>query len=230
MMNIRRGDQRGHFNHGWLDTYHTFSFGDYRDPQHMGFRTLRVINEDRIEPGMGFGTHPHRDMEIITVVLSGRLEHRDSMGNGEVIGPGEVQAMTAGTGITHSEFNPSATEPVHLMQIWIRPEQSKLSPGYAQKLFVQNDQPATLLVSPDGEAGSLRIHQQARVYRVRLASGERIEIDLKAGGHGWLQVTSGEIQINGETLYAGDGAALSEESRLTLESNDGGEALAFDLN
>jgi redox-sensitive bicupin YhaK (pirin superfamily) len=231
MMQIRRGQDRGHFDHGWLNTYHTFSFADYSDPAQMGFRALRVINEDRVAPGMGFGMHGHRDMEIVTVVLSGALEHRDSLGNGEVLRPGEVQHMTAGTGIRHSEFNPSPTEPVHLYQIWLLPNRERLTPSYEQKAFTEAEKQDRwrLVASPDGGDGSLTIHQDARLYLASLTEAQELRHELSRGRHAWLQVLRGEVVVNGTTLTAGDGAALSDEAALSVRAASAAEVLLFDL-
>lgn len=231
MMQIRRGHERGHFDHGWLNTYHTFSFADYYDSAQMGFRTLRVINEDRVAPGMGFGMHGHRDMEIVTVVLSGALEHRDSLGNGEVLRPGEVQHMTAGTGIRHSEFNPSPTEPVHLYQIWLLPDRERRTPGYEQKAFaeVEKQNRWRLVASPDGHDGSLTIHQDARLYLASLTAGQGLRHEIARARHAWLQVLRGDVVVNGTTLAAGDGAALSNEAGLSVQAAGAAEVLLFDL-
>jgi len=229
MINIRRGSERGHFDHGWLDTYHTFSFADYYDPGFMGFRTLRVINEDRVAGGTGFGTHGHRDMEIITWVLEGQLAHRDSMGNGSVIVPGDVQRMTAGTGVTHSERNASKDEPVHLYQIWIMPERNGIRPGYEEKKFTDDDRRGRLrlVASPDGREGSVSIHQDVTLYNA-IVEGSELRHEFAPNRYGWLQVARGSVEAGGQTLQAGDGAAISGESALTLRGN--GEVLLFDLN
>jgi len=231
MMRIRRHDERGHFDHGWLDTYHTFSFADYFDPAQMGFRSLRVINEDRVAPGQGFGTHGHRDMEIITVVLSGALEHRDSLGNGEVLRPGEVQHMTAGTGIRHSEFNPSATEPVHLYQIWLLPERERLTPSYSQKAFDEAEKTNRwrLVASPDGRDGSLTIHQDARLYLASLTAAQELRHEIGKGRHAWLQVLRGDVTANGTKLTAGDAVAVSDEAEIAVRAPEAAEVLLFDL-
>ncbi|WP_243337249.1 pirin family protein [Anaeromyxobacter soli] len=231
MITIRRSEDRGHFDHGWLDTRHTFSFADYHDPHHMGFRTLRVINEDRVAPGQGFGTHGHRDMEILSYVLSGRLAHRDSMGTGSTIGPGEVQRMTAGTGVLHSEFNGSDSEPVRFLQIWILPERRGLLPGYEQKQFPEEERRGRLrlVASHDGAHGSVTIHQDARVYAALLEAGERAVLPLQAGRHAWVQVARGTLRLRDETLAAGDGAALSDEREVRLEGVEAAEVLVFDL-
>src|SRR5579859_7495055 len=197
-----KAKDRGHFDHGWLDTYHTFSFGDYDDPAHMGFRSLRVINEDRVNPGKGFGMHGHRDMEIITYVLEGSLEHKDSLGNGSIIRPGDLQHMTAGTGVLHSEFNPSADEAVHLYQIWLFPERRGLTPGYEQKPVPTGVAHGgfRIVASPDGRDGSLTIHQDARIALAKLATGERLRQELSAGRHAWVQVLRGSVDVNASTL------------------------------
>lgn len=231
MMRIRRSGDRGHFDHGWLDTFHTFSFADYHDPVHVRFRALRVMNEDRVAPGSGFGTHPHRDMEIVTLVLSGALEHQDSMGNGSVIRPGELQRMTAGTGVTHSEANPSKSEPVHLYQIWLYPERKGLDPGYEQKVFPEAGRSGQwqLVASRDGRAGSLTVHQDADLYRAALAPGETLEHPTRPGRGLWLQVLSGAVTANGELLAAGDGLAVEDEATLTVRADADAEVLLFDL-
>lgn len=231
MIQIRKSGERGHFNHGWLDTFHTFSFSDYHDPRHMGFRTLRVMNEDRVAPGQGFGMHGHRDMEILTCVLSGALEHKDSLGNGEVLRPGEFQRMSAGSGIRHSEFNPSSTEPVHLYQIWILPESRGLTPSYEQKRF--DDLPGSgawrLVASADAREGSLRISQDARVFRAVLPAGGSSSYEIRPDRHAWLQVMGGRVTLGGHTLTAGDGAALSDEQKLELAAVETADLLLFDL-
>ena len=227
MIALRPAEERGHTRLSWLDSRHSFSFDRYYDPRHMGFRVLRVINEDRVDPGQGFGTHPHRDMEILTFVLEGALEHKDSLGSGSVIRPGDVQRMTAGTGITHSEFNPSGTEPVHFLQVWILPDQPGLAPSYEQRSF-----PAAglrLVGSRDGREGSVRIHQDVLVHLARLSPGEDVVHALAPGRHAWIQMARGAAQVNGARLAAGDGAALSEERSVTLRGVDGAEALLFDL-
>jgi quercetin 2,3-dioxygenase len=231
MIMLRRSADRGHFDHGWLDTYHTFSFGDYLDPRQMGFRTLRVINEDRVKPGAGFGMHGHRDMEIITLVLAGQLEHKDSLGTGSIIRPGELQRMTAGTGIMHSEFNPSPTEPVHLLQIWVMPRKRGLKPEYEQRPFPPAGRAGRwqLVASEDGRDGSLTIHQNARMALASLAEGQTLDYEFAPGRYGWLQVIYGEINADDETLAAGDGAGLIEESKLHLTARQASDVLLFDL-
>jgi hypothetical protein len=231
MILIRKADERGHADHGWLNSWHTFSFADYYDPDYMGFRALRVINDDRVQPGMGFSTHPHRDMEIISYVVEGMLEHRDSMGNGSVIRPGEVQRMSAGTGIDHSEFNPSKSKPVHFLQIWILPAQKGLSPGYEQKLFPDKEKRRTLrlIASSDGRDGSVTIHQDASIYAALLESGEEIVHAMPSERHVWVQVVRGKIHVNGYTLEQGDGAAVTEEDRMEIAGIENAELLLFDL-
>ena len=231
MIRVRRAAERGHFDHGWLDTHHTFSFSRYYDPQHMGFRALRVINEDWIAPGRGFGTHGHRDMEIVTYVLEGGLAHRDSVGSGGVLGPGELQRMTAGTGITHSEFNSSETEPVHLYQIWLLPEREGLKPSYEQKAFPDHERRNRLRVvaSPDGDDGSLTIRQDARLLLGSFDAGVEVTHGLDRDRHAWLQVLRGEIALNGNVLANGDGAALSDESGMQIRAEGPSEVLLFEL-
>ena len=231
MVRIRKANERGHADHGWLNTYHTFSFAGYHDPKQMGFRSLRVINEDRVQPGMGFPTHPHRDMEIISFVLEGALEHRDSMGNGSIIRPGEVQRMSAGTGITHSEFNHSKSDLVHFLQIWILPGQEGLSPGYEQKFFPDEEKRKTLrlIASPDGRDGSVTIHQDANLYAALLEAGEEIVHTVPEGRQVWLQVALGTVSVNGHILEQGDGAAVSEEHQVVVAGQEKAELLLFDL-
>jgi len=231
MLQIRRAADRGHADHGWLDTYHTFSFSDYYDPAHMGFRALRVINEDRVQPGMGFGTHGHKDMEIVTYVLEGALEHKDSMGNGSALRPGEFQRMSAGTGVRHSEFNPSATEPVHLYQIWLLPGRNGIQPSYEQELFGEDSKRARfqLVASPDGGDESLRIHQDARVYLSKLDAGQKVTHELSSGRHAWLQVLRGNVTVNGRALKTSDGVAVSDEPLLTVVAEDPAEVMLFEL-
>jgi redox-sensitive bicupin YhaK (pirin superfamily) len=231
MITIRKAKERGHADHGWLDTFHTFSFADYWDPRHMGWGPLRVINEDRVAPGAGFPTHAHRDMEIITYVLEGALEHRDSLGTGSVIAPGEVQRMSAGTGVRHSEHNASESAPVHLLQIWIEPAQAGIAPGYEQKTFPEAERRGRLrpIAAPDGRDGAVTIHQDATVYATTLARGERVEHAAAPGRLGWLQVARGALLVNGERLDQGDGAAIEGERTLLLEALEPAEALLFDL-
>jgi hypothetical protein len=231
MMQVRKAGERGHFDHGWLDTRHTFSFADYYDPDFMGFRALRVINEDRVQPGMGFGTHPHRDMEIITYVLEGALEHKDSLGNGSVIRPGDVQRMTAGTGVTHSEYNPSAAERVHFLQIWILPERGGLPPSYEQKrIDLDASGPELALVAaPGGAGGGVTVHQDVRLYAGRIQPGQPVRHAIAPGRYAWLQVAGGRVSANGLPMESGDGAALSGEPELTLTAETLAEVLVFDL-
>jgi quercetin 2,3-dioxygenase len=232
MITIRKSTDRGHFDHGWLDTYHTFSFGEYHDPEHMAFRSLRVINEDVVAPARGFGAHPHKDMEIITYVLEGALAHKDSTGGEETLRPGEVQRMTAGTGIMHSEFNPSREEPVHVLQIWLFPDRKGHEPGYEQKAFPAESRRGrlALLASPGGDEGSVRIHQDARLYSAVLDRGGAARHDLGEGRHAWVQVARGSGTVNGREVVAGDGAALSGERSVDLRASaDGTDFLVFDL-
>jgi quercetin 2,3-dioxygenase len=231
MITIRKASDRGHANHGWLDTYHTFSFGSYRDSAHVHFRALRVMNEDFVAPGQGFGTHPHEDMEIVTYVLAGALEHKDSMGNGEVLRPGEFQRMSAGTGITHSEFNPSQTEPVHLYQIWLFPERKGLAPSYEQKRFAEDERhnQLRLVASPDAAQHSLLIHQDARIFLSSLDEGKQVTSPLANARHAWLQVLRGSVTLNGQQLDTSDGAAVSDEALLVIQANSRAEIMLFDL-
>jgi redox-sensitive bicupin YhaK (pirin superfamily) len=232
MIIVRPGAERGHFDHGWLDTYHTFSFASYHDPRHMGFRSLRVINEDRVKPGDGFGTHAHRDMEILTWVLEGALEHKDNMGNGSVIRPGDIQRMSAGTGVTHSEFNPSREEPVHLLQIWLLPRQRGLTPGYEEKRFAPETRRGDfrLIAARDGREGAVTIHQDADLWTALLEPAESVRHAFEAGRHAWLHVAAGTVTANGVKLGAGDGAALSDEQAIEVTASDRAEILLFDLN
>jgi len=230
-MKIRRSNERGHAAHGWLDTYHTFSFADYHDPAWMGFRSLRVINDDLVMPGMGFGTHPHRDMEIITYMLSGSLQHKDSMGNGRVIRAGELQYMAAGTGVQHSEFNPAPDEASHLLQIWIQPDRRGAAPRYAERSAA--DAPTgrlTLLTSKDGRDNSIAINQDADLWLARLEPGQQAGHRLAASRHAWVHVAEGEIDLNGTVLEAGDAAAISEKTDLKLSGRKSSQILLFDLN
>lgn len=231
MITIRKSEDRGHLNHGWLDTYHTFSFDQYFDPAHSHWRALRVINEDRVAGGKGFPTHSHRDMEILTYILSGALEHRDSMGNGSVIRPGDVQRMTAGTGVAHSEFNPAPDEAVHLLQIWIIPSAKKLPPGYEQKFFSDEERKGRLrlIASSDGSEGSVQIHQDARVYAAIIDAGKTVSHELNPERYGWLQIARGSVSVNDLDLNQGDGAAISQESKLKITARDQAEVLLFDL-
>jgi len=230
-LNIRRANERGHADHGWLSSHHTFSFADYYDPAHMGFRSLRVINDDRVAPGQGFGTHPHRDMEIFSCVLEGALQHKDSMGNGSVLKPGQIQLMSAGRGVTHSEFNPSSTEPLHFLQIWIQPRERGLAPSYTEwhSTSKQSAAPKVLVISPDGRDGSAAIHQDAEIYRIRLQPGQRVTHELKPGRGAWLQIAEGALSLNGVALATGDGASTGKAGPLTLAATKPTEALLFDL-
>jgi hypothetical protein len=231
MITLRKADERGHASFDWLNTWYTFSFADYHDDRHMGFRALRVINDDTIAGGGGFGTHPHRDMEIITCVLSGALEHKDSMGNGRIIRPGEIQYMAAGTGVAHSEFNPSPTEPVHLLQIWILPDRKGVKPTYAEKSFAQAAPGKLYLAaSKSGRDGSIPINQDVDVFVGKLGAGDKISHTLKPGRHAWLQMAEGEMELNGLPLKAGDGAAVSDENKLILETTRPAQVILFDLN
>ena len=231
-LKIRRADERGHADHGWLQSRHTFSFADYYDPAFLGFRSLRVINDDRVAPGMGFGTHPHRDMEIFSYVLEGTLEHKDSMGNGRILRPGQIQLMSAGRGITHSEFNPSSNEPLHFLQIWIQPSERGLTPSYTEWVpkAEQADAPKVLVISPDGREGSATIHQDADVFRIRLTPGQGMTHELKPGRGAWLHVAEGALTLNGVPLSTGDGASTEEPGPLRLVAVRPTEALLFDLN
>lgn len=231
MITIRKADERGHFDHGWLDTYHTFSFDRYHDRSHMSFGSLRVINEDRVAPGHGFPTHSHRDMEIITYVLEGGLAHKDSMGNGSIIKPGDVQRMTAGTGVAHSEANPSPDEPVHLLQIWILPHTHGLEPGYEQKMFSDELKQGRLclIASEDGREGSVTIHQEADIYSTKLDAGEAVTHNLGEKRKVWLQVARGSVALNGIELKQGDGAAISDETTLEISGREPSEVLLFDM-
>jgi redox-sensitive bicupin YhaK (pirin superfamily) len=231
MITIRRAEERGHADHGWLNTYHTFSFADYHDPSHMGFRGLRVLNEDRVAPGRGFGTHGHRDMEIVSYVLEGALQHRDSMGTGSVIRPGDVQRMSAGTGVMHSEFNGSTSELVHFLQIWLLPSRRNMQPGYEQKAFPREEKLGRLrlVASPDGREGSVTIHTDALVYVSVLDPGMSVELALREGRHAWIHVARGQAQVGGHELSAGDGAAVTGESRVVIAGTEACEVLCFDL-
>lgn len=235
MIKLRPSGERGHANHGWLDTNHSFSFANYHDPQHMGFRSLRVINEDRVQAGGGFGAHPHRDMEIISYVLEGELEHRDSLGNGSVIRPGDVQRMSAGTGIVHSEYNPSQSEPMHFFQIWIEPSQTGVEPSYEQKkIDPELSQGRLLLIAApaeiaDGSESAVVIHQDARLYVAKLAQGDELSHSLEAGRHGWVQLAKGSITLNGTPLGESDGAAICDETELVIKAEGDTELLLFDL-
>lgn len=231
MLTLRPSSARGHFDHGWLDTFHSFSFARYYDPKFMGFRSLRVINEDIVAPGRGFGSHPHDNMEIITYILSGTLAHKDSTGAAHQIVPGDVQHMSAGSGIMHSEFNPSPTEPVHLMQIWIEPATENIKPAYDQKHFSEESRrnQLRLVASPDGADGSIPINADARLFATLLDSGKSATLSLAKGRHAWIQLLRGELTANNQKLAAGDGLAISDESKVTLTATKNAEALIFDL-
>ncbi len=231
MIQIRKSNERGGGDHRWLKTHHSFSFNDYWDPKWMGFRSLRVINEDWVAPNTGFPTHPHRDMEIITYILEGKLEHKDSLGTGSVILPGDGQRMTAGSGIRHSEFNPSTADAVHLLQIWIVPEKAGLQPSYEQKSFPEEEKRGKLRViaSRDAQDGSVKINQDARLYVSLLKPDEDVEHQFGPGRHGWLQVARGTVELNGKKLAQGDGAAISDEKKLSIKGIDNAEVLLFDL-
>ena len=231
MINLRPAAARGHANHGWLDSFHSFSFANYYDPKNMGFRALRVINDDRIEAGRGFGTHPHRDMEIITYVLEGAVRHADSMGTGSVIRPGDVQRMSAGTGVAHSEYNASDSELLHLLQIWIEPRERGIQPSYEQRAFSEADKRGKLRVvaSPDGRDGSISIHADAVLHAGLFDAGERAQFELTPGRHAWVHVARGKVRVNGQELGAGDALSASQEARLEIEGVSDGEILVFDL-
>jgi len=231
MITIRHSNERGGGDYGWLNTKHTFSFDRYYDQDFMGFRSLRVINEDRVQPGEGFPTHPHRDMEIITYVLEGALEHKDSLGTGSVIRPGDGQRMSAGTGIRHSEFNPSTTDPVHLLQIWIKPDGPGHQPSYEQKTFPAEEKRGKLrlIASPDGKDGSVTIHQDAKLYVAVLGPAQQVNYSLASERYAWLQVAKGAVELNGKTLSQGDGAAVDNEQKLTIKGIEDAEILLFDL-
>jgi len=231
MIEVRKANERGTSRMDWLDSRHSFSFADYYDPDHMGFRALRVINDDKIAPGRGFGTHPHRDMEIVTYVLDGALEHRDSLGNGSVIRPGDAQRMSAGTGIRHSEYNQSRNQGVRLLQIWILPERAGLAPGYEQKAFEPADLQGQLRLigARDARQGSVTIHQDVDLFAGRLGAGDRVTHSLRPGRHAWVQIARGSATLNGQKLSEGDGAAISGESELSLEADSPAEVLLFDL-
>jgi redox-sensitive bicupin YhaK (pirin superfamily) len=231
MKTIRKSNERGHVNHGWLDSYFTFSFADYYDPQWLGYRSLRVINDDLILPGMGFGTHPHRDMEIISYVLAGQLQHRDSMGNGRVIKPGEFQYMAAGSGVEHSEFNPSKTEATRLLQIWIKPDTKGVKPRYAERNFAKAETGKLHLVaSKTGRDGSFEIHQDAELLLGKLDAGQSVSHALAKDRHAWVHVAEGEVTLNGSKLSGGDAVAVSEENELNITAGKPSQVLLFDLN
>jgi redox-sensitive bicupin YhaK (pirin superfamily) len=244
MLTVRRAEDRGHEDHGWLDTRHTFSFADYYDPKHVGFRALRVINEDRVQPGRGFGTHGHRDMEIVSYVLDGALEHKDSMGTGSVIRPGDLQRMSAGTGVLHSEYNASKTENVHFLQIWLMPEKGGMTPGYEQKTFSTQDKRGRLrlIASPNGRDDSVTIHANATVFASVLEAGDRVEHVVDPGRHVWIHVARGRVKADGIELKVGDGASTSDAGAIAIEGietageagaerfGEGSEVLVFDLS
>jgi hypothetical protein len=231
MITVRKSEDRGHFDHGWLNTYHTFTFSDYYDPAFMGFRSLRVINEDRVRAGAGFGTHGHRDMEIVSYVLEGSLAHRDNMGNGGVIRPGEVQRMSAGSGVLHSEMNGSNDELVHFLQIWIMPQERGIKPSYEQKRFEDADRSGVLrlVASSNPQNGAVKLHQDVEIYSTLLDNGASVTHEFRPDRYGWVQVARGEIELNGQKLVAGDGAAIENEKTVTI-SGKGAEVLLFDLN
>jgi redox-sensitive bicupin YhaK (pirin superfamily) len=231
MIQVRKAAERGHFDHGWLDTYHTFSFGDYYDPANLGFRSLRVINDDRVQPSQGFGMHGHRDMEIVTYVLEGALEHKDSMGNGSIIRAGELQRMTAGTGVRHSEFNPSDKEWVHLYQIWLLPDHKGLKPSYQELALAEEEKRGQfrLVASPDGAHDSLTIHQDARLYLASLLSGQAVSHLIEPGRAAWLQVLRGSANLLGNDLSAGDGVAITDQESVSVLAGVPSEVLLFDL-
>lgn len=231
MISVRKSLERGHADHGWLLSYHSFSFADYYDPQQMGWGKLRVINEDRVQPGRGFGMHSHRDMEIISYVLEGQLQHKDSMGNGTIIRPGDVQRMSAGTGVQHSEFNPSPDEPVHFLQIWIEPERLGIQPGYEQKAFAQEDKRGRLrlVASRNGRDGSLTVHQDADLYASLLSTGERVVHRLAAGRIAYLHLVEGAVGVNGIGLMTGDAARIESEQELVIAASESSELLLFDM-
>jgi hypothetical protein len=231
MIVVRKAEERGHANHGWLNTYHTFSFANYYDPNYLGFKSLRVINEDRVIAGAGFGKHGHQDMEIITYVLEGALEHQDSIGTGSIIKPGEIQRMSAGTGILHSEFNASKTDPVHFLQIWILPDKKGIEPSYKQQKFdlKKTSGKLQLIAAPDGRDNAVAVHQDMSLYAGILDTGDRVSYTLKPQRHAWVQVARGAIDLNGNFLNTSDGAAISEETELTIEAKQKAEILLFDL-
>ena len=230
-MKIRRSSERGHAEHGWLSSFHTFSFADYHDPEQMGFRALRVINEDRVQAGQGFGTHGHRDMEIISYVLEGEIQHKDSMGTGSIIRPGEVQRMSAGRGVQHSEFNPSKKDGLHFLQIWIVPARAGIDPSYEQKAFpaAERQGKLRLVASQDARQGSVTVHQDVSLYAGLLGAGERTRHEVTKGRHAWVHVAKGSLELNGTRLDTGDAAAISEEGPLELVGKEGAEVLVFDL-
>lgn len=230
MMTIRKANDRGHADHGWLNSYHTFSFADYHDPRWMGFRSLRVINDDTVAAGAGFGEHPHRDMEIISYVLAGELQHKDSMGNGRIIKPGEFQYMAAGTGVLHSEYNPSKKNPVHFLQIWIQPDKPGTKPAYGEKAFAAaKPGRLSLVASQAGREGSIRINQDADLWLAKFGDSEAVTHELRPGRYAWIHVAEGGVRLNGKPLSAGDGVAVSQESKLEISGNGPAQLLLFDL-
>jgi redox-sensitive bicupin YhaK (pirin superfamily) len=231
MITLRKAAERGHADHGWLDSWHSFSFADYHDPAHMGFGPLRVINEDRVQPGMGFGTHGHQDMEIVSYVLDGQLEHKDSMGNGSIIVPGDVQRMSAGRGVRHSEFNPSTSTPVHFLQIWIMPARTGIDPGYEQTHVAAEEMRGRLrlIAAPDGRDGAVKIHQDARVYAALLDGTETARLELSPGRRAYIHVARGGVRVNDVALGAGDAAKIAGETAVTLDHGESAEVLLFDL-
>jgi quercetin 2,3-dioxygenase len=231
MLEVRKGEERGHARHGWLDSYHSFSFADYYDPEHVAFGALRVINEDRVQPGRGFGTHGHRDMEIVSYVLSGALEHKDSLGTGSVIRPGDVQRMSAGTGVMHSEFNPSSTEETHFLQIWILPKFTGMRPGYEQKRFPNEQKRGrlALIAAADGRDGSVTVHQDVSVYAGLFDGDEVATLEVAAGRRAYVHVARGAVTVNGTRLNAGDALKATDVARITIENGENAEVLAFDL-
>lgn len=232
MISVRKANERGHADHGWLKTYHTFSFGSYRDLQQMGFRSLRVMNEDRVAPGKGFGTHPHRDMEIVSYVLAGELQHQDSMGHGAILQPGEFQRITAGTGITHSEFNPSPNNETHFYQIWLTPEQKGLAPSYEQKSFppAARENQLQLVAAPSGRANALKIYQDVDIYLADLSDQHTIRFELRPSRYAWVQVLRGDLELNEVELQVSDGAAIQDEQVLEIRSPNQAEIMLFDLS
>ena len=231
MITLRKANERGHANHGWLDSHHTFSFANYYDPAHMGFGNLRVINDDRVAPGQGFGTHPHRDMEIISYVLEGALAHKDSMGNGSVMKPGDVQRMSAGTGVAHSEFNASKADPVHFLQIWILPDAQGHEPGYEQKFFSDADKRGRLrlVVSADGREGSVSVNQDVDLYAGLIDGDESATFELREGREAWVQVARGRLEVNGQVIEVGDGLSTTDPGTLNFSAGEDAEVLVFDL-
>ncbi|HEX7481476.1 MAG TPA: pirin family protein [Polyangiales bacterium] len=231
MLTLRRAEDRGHADHGWLDSHHTFSFADYHDPAHMGFRVLRVINDDRVAPGGGFGTHPHRDMEIVSYVLEGALAHKDSMGNASVIRPGDLQRMSAGTGVRHSEYNASPDEPVHFLQVWILPNRTGLPPSYEQKAFAESERRGKLLLvgSPDAAQSCVKLNADVRLYATLLAAGDKVTHVVQPGRHAWIHVATGKASVGGHALQAGDGASTNDPGSVLIEGSELGQVLVFDL-